>query len=150
MTIEINELFEKNIALLIKSFETALNDGLIRYDKKGELSNIRISFLLSSVLCKLPLLRIDLYDESDTMDMIECFSYWDVKPISDSLYQYESENYRIKDYELEQLWLEISNEYFKGFEKYLPIIIAQCNIKCINCRWHYGYFFGRTITVKES
>ena len=84
---DINSLFENNISSLAESFGQALQNALGQYEKlrdteagdliserhpdnessahdseqKGNLSNIYISFLLSSVLCKLPLLRIDLY-----------------------------------------------------------------------------------------
>jgi hypothetical protein len=161
--------FENSIESLANSFGQALNDALIRYEelrnsdnvseRKGKLSNIYVSFLLSGVLCNTPWLRIDLYDENSITDTIECFSNWDVQCISKNLYQradllaaqqYEKENIRVTDYELEQIWLNLSGEYFEGFKNYMPQILSQCETaQDIDCNWHYGHLLGRTVFIKE-
>ena len=185
---DIRDLFENNIEKLAKSLGQALQIALVQYDKlsqsepgdltsktsevselnslastthvhKGKLSNVYISFLLSSVLCELPWLRIDLYDENDIFDTIECFSDWDVNPISENLYrsadllvlqQYEKENIRIEDHEKERIWLNLSGEYYKGFGHYMMHILNKCDIAyTINCRWHYGHLFGKTVVIRE-
>jgi len=89
---ELDAVFEKNIPLLAESLNTVIQGALIEYEqlrkagKKGELSHIYMSFLLSSVMCKLPWLRVDFFDVNDLDDMTDCHVSWDVPCISDTLY----------------------------------------------------------------
>ena len=161
MQTELDKLLEKSIGALSISLDTAVRSALCNYealelkDKKGELSHIYISFLLSSVLCKLPLLRIDLLDANGRNDMTECCIDWDVARFSDNLYRDANESAkqieRIKEYELEKLWLDAAKEYFQALEKYMPSIIEGCSVVHeLKCQWHFGQFLGSTTIVRES
>ena len=159
MSADITVLFDKNISLLAASLDDALQSTLEQYEQlrkagqKGELSHVYISFLPSSVLCKLPWLRIDLYDGNISDDMVECYSDWDVANISDNSYrsiESRAKQNRMKDYEIEQTWLDSTDEYFKAFEDFLPKIIEQSkSAKAINCEWHFGQYLGSTVAVWE-
>jgi len=161
MPTEINGLFEKNIDLLAADLDHILPGVLQDYQQlrqignKGELSHIYISFLLSGVLCKLPWLRIDLYDENDRGDTIDCFANWDTPVISDMLYHdvdmITKQDEWIEDYEVEQIWLDAAGEYFKGFENAMPRIIDKCaSAHTVNCQWHFGQFLGNTTTQGDG
>lgn len=161
MSAELDALFEKNTESLVASLDKSVQKALQAYEKlnqvgqKSELSHIYISFLLSSVLCKLPWLRIDLYDENDRSDMTECYADYDVPCIADKLYRdadtAAKQIDRIKDYELERIWLETSGEYYQAFEKYVPLIIEKCPVsKKLNCEWHFGQYLGSVVTVREK
>jgi len=155
-----NALFEENINQLATSLYNVMQKALREYKRmqsagiKGELSHIHISLLLSSVLCKLPWLRIDLYDESELDDIVECSVEWDVLEISSRLYLdadiIAKQGGKIKDYELEQFWLDHSVEYYKAFEYFLPEIISYYLAKqFLACRWHFGSFLGNTSAIWE-
>jgi len=161
MPTELDLLFEKNINRLAGSLDKVLQSAQDEYKRlrkagqKGELTHIYISFLLSGVLCKLPWLRVDLCDENERSDMTECSFVWDVQSISDKLYRdadmLKKQNDMIKDFESEQAWLDASDNYFRGFEKHLPQILRQCpTVKAVDCRWHFGQFFGKTAVVREK
>lgn len=161
MPAELDALIEKNIGPLAVSLDKALQNALQEYKRlrqigqKGELSHIYISFLLSGVLCKLPWLRIDLYDENALNDITECCADWDVPNISGKLYHdadaLAKQKDRIKDYELERAWLDASNEYYQSFERLLPTIINQCPVtQKADCWWHFGHFLGSTVVVWEK
>lgn len=173
--IDADILFKSNIITLATSLEQILQEALVCYELlthehnlgikmstdaskgKGKLSSVYISFLLSSVLCKLPWLRIDLYDENGLTDTLDCSSDWDASCISESLYcyadliaskQFEDTRVHMLDYEREQIWLNLSDEYFNRFEKYMPHILAQCEItRKVNCNWYYGQLFGQATLV---
>ena len=130
MSEALDALFEENIETFAKSLDKVMQRTAAKYkelqksNQKGKLSHIYISFLQSSVLCKLPWLRIDLYDDNDRSDITECFADWDVSIISDKLYRdadnLAKEKDRIKDYELEQLWVHASAKYM--FLTYFSLI----------------------------
>jgi len=154
-------LFEKNIVALAESLGRVLQGALRDYEQlrlagvKGELSHVYISFLQSSVLCKLPWLRLDLYDENNRSDVVECFADWDVPGISEHLYRGVDklviETGWMEDYELEQAWIDASDGYFNCFESFLPQIISMCvGASAMHCRWHFGQFLGNTVVVRES
>jgi hypothetical protein len=152
------ELFTNNIGVLAETAKNTLIDALEQYDylkqegKKGELSYIFISFLLSSVTCKLPWFRFDLFDEEERNDIEECFAEWDVSDIFDVFYKNipasDVSTVRLNDYEIEQLWLEQSAELFKEFELFLPQIINSSGIlEKINCSWYFGEFYGDAVAL---
>jgi len=158
MAIEFEKLFEGYIEQLADSLDEAVQAALSDYRKlqasgnKGHLSHVYISFLLSSVLCKLPLLRIDLFDENDKSDITECCAYWNVPCISNVLYRNADamKMNRVQDYEIEQSWLDDSSNYSQCFERFLPQIIEQCEaVKELNCQWHFGQYLGMTTVVRE-
>ena len=161
MPTELDALFEKNIGTLAASLDETMQNALPEYEQlrqagqKGELSHVYISFLQSGVLCKLPWLRVDLCDENDRSDATECFADWDVPIISNKLYGdadlAAKQKERMKDYELERLWSDDSEEYFRAFEKWLPQIINQCTAaQTLNCHWHFGEYLGNTVVVREK
>ena len=154
-------LFEKNIGTLAASLDRTMQNGLKEYElskqsgQKGELSHVYISFLLSGVLCRLPWLRIDLYDENDREDIIECFADWNVPSISSELYHdadiLAEQAEQMEDYELEKAMFDASEEYFIGFERFMPQIITQSSMaQTVDCQWHFGQFLGNTVTVREK
>lgn len=161
MPTEFDALFERSLGSLSASLDKAVQHALEEYErlrqmgKKGGLSHIYISLLLSAVLCKLPWLRIDLYDENGLNDINECCADWDVPNISDKLYRdadtLAKQKDRMKDYELEQAWLDAADEYFGNFERFLPAIIGACPVmQKVDCRWHFGQFLGNTVVVREN
>jgi hypothetical protein len=105
----------------------------------------------------LPWLRVDLCDENGLTDILECSSDWDVSCVSKTLYhqtdlieskQFEDTRVHMLDYEREHIWLNLSDEYFNRFEKYIPQIHAQCEIAHkVNCHWYYGQLFGQTTLI---
>jgi len=158
MSIELEKLFEGNIEQLADSLDEAVQAALSDYRKlqasgnKGHLSHVYISFLLSGVLCELPLLRIDLFDENDKSDITECCAYWDVPCVSSALYSDVDamKKNRVQDYEIEQAWFDDSGSYSQCFERFLPQIIERCEaVKELNCQWHFGQYLGVTTVVRE-
>jgi len=158
---KLDKLFNKNADSLAALLGQAMEDVLKEYDLikqtdgKGEPAHIYISFLLSSVLCELPLLRIDVYDETAHSDMASCFTYLDMPVISGELYRdaeaFEKEKGRIKDYERAGILLMIAGEYSSGFEKHLLQIIEKCDAaKQIDVKWHFGQFLGNTSVLGEE
>ena len=181
----IGSLFESSIGQLAESFGKALKGALAKYEElrlpataqqdhiidtkslltelsdkhKGELSHIYISFLLSSVLCKLPLIRIDLYDENDIADTLPCFAYWDAEEISHSLYKeaeliaerhFEEENVPMPEHEVERAWLNLAEDCFGHFERCLPEILGKCEVAELEkCKVHYGHYLGSTVALLE-
>lgn len=161
MTVALEAMFKKNIGVLAASLEKAVQNALKKYARlrqsgqKGELTYIYISFLISSVLCELPWLRIDLHDENGLNDINECCVDLDVSNISGNLYRevdtLAKQKDRMKDYELEQARLEASNKYSQSFESFLPLIISQCPVaQKVDCEWHFGQFLGSTVIVREK
>ena len=156
---EIDALFERSIGPLAASLRGAVQAALNEYEKlvgsgqKGELAHIYISFLLSSVLCRLPWLRIDLYDENDRLDTCGCSVGWDVPQISEQLYRDADvagiqQDEKPKDYQIEQAWLSASGEYIEAFERFLPTVICESGMsRDLGCRWHFGQLLGNTKTV---
>ena len=160
MPSELSGMFEQKMELLAKFLEKALAGALSQYGElrqagqKGELKHIYISFLISGVLCKLPWLRIDLCDERGQNDSAECACEWDVSTVSDRLYRDADElakkRERIKDYELDRLWLDLASRYMRVFEQSLPRIIGQCPVSHeLNCQWSFGQYLGETVIVRE-
>ena len=119
------------------------------------MADIYISLLRSSVLCKLPWLRIDLCDEKGRNDLRKCSADYDVPVISEKIYN-EAEKLMEqkrwdKDYKLQQAWLTASDKCFQMLEKYFSQIIGACDTsKTTNCRWHFGQFLGNTVAVWEG
>ena len=152
-------LFEMNTESLAASLDAAVRLALSEYEKlqgaglKGELSHIYVSFLISSVLCRLPWLRIDLYDENGRLDMTGCMTEWDVPGISDRLYRdaeaaMAAMSGRADDCGAEALLLELSENCHRMFERFMPQIINRCAAaRGLSCQWHYGLFFGGAATV---
>ena len=155
---DLNNLFAQNTSIMAASLDEVLQPKINEYEKlrdageKGELAYINISLLLSGILYRLPWLRLDLLDKKHWADASKCYTEWDVPYIADNLYMnaenIAKENKKIKEYELEQNWLDASSEYYAAFEQYLPAVINQCAAaKTISCHWHFGQFLGHTITV---
>ena len=181
----IYSLFESSIGQLADSIGQALRDAMVAYEDlqppatghqnndanaehchikpfakfKGELSHIYISFLFSSVLCKLPLMRIDLYDENGIADTLPCFAYWDAEPVPHNLYReagliaerhFDEENVPMPEHELERVWLDLAEDYYRHFERYLPEILGKCKVAELKkCKVHYGHFLGNTVVLLE-
>ena len=160
MSTGLDDLFEKSVPQFVASLNQTVRDALLEYERmcqagqKGELSYIYISLLLSSVICRLPWLRIDFCDENDRNDIAECCANWDVQFVSNALYRdidASVEKKNMKDYEIEHACFDASSEYSQSFEKFLPQIIDQYDVvKEINCRWHFGQYLGNTIVVREK
>jgi len=158
---EVITLLKRQAPALAASLGQALQVAFACYeelsDQKGTLSHIYVSFLLSSVLCRLPLFRIDLNDENDLADIVPCYVEWDTPCITEHLYaqadllasrQYV--NSRMKEYEMEQLRLRLAETYFASMEAQLPLLLAQCDVASrTNIHWHYGYLYGQSFTIKE-
>jgi len=111
--------------------------------------------LRSSVLCKLPWLRIDLCDEKGRNNLCECFADLDVSVISEKIYseadKLKKQKRWIKDYKVQRAWLTASDKCYQMFEKYFPQIIGKCEIsKTTICRWHFGQFLGNMALVWEG
>jgi len=154
-------LFEKNIDSLSAALDKSVQTAMLNYEQlqetghKGELACIYISFLRSSVLCKLPWLRVDLCDENGRNDLPECFAALNVPAISEKIY---SEADKIKeqkswtrDYQVQQAWINASGRCFQMFEKYFPQIINRSEASKITCcKWHFGQFLGNTVVVWEG
>ena len=143
---------------LSKSLNIMVEELLMKHkqlhdsDEKGELGHVYLSFLMSSVLCKLPWIRIDFYDENDRADIVDCFLDWDVSCVSEQLYSdadiIAEQRELTEEYELEQIWLELADEYFEAFKRHLPEIISECKAaKDIECSWHFGQYLGNAETV---
>ena len=155
---EISKLIEKHKAELSLSLDEAIQSALVEYEvlkntgQSGEPSHIYISFLRSTVLCKQPFLRIDIYDKDDRSDLMECSTKWDITAISNNLYL-EADSIIKKDgikdeYKLEQLWLELSDEYSKELEVHISDIIGSTNASNeLECTWHYGRFLDSATKV---
>ena len=152
-------LFETNINSLAKALDKSVRVAQIEYEQlqqsglKSELTDIYVSFLRSSVLCKHPWLRIDLYDSVGRTDHTECCADFDVRIISESIYakaeQIKEENRWRNDLQIKQAWLNASDKCYQMFEKYLPQIIDESETaQLISCRWHFGQFLGETVVVK--
>jgi len=156
---EAGKLIEKHSEKLALSLDEALKSVLVEYEKlqaseqkEGMPAYIYISFLHSAVLCEEPWLRIDIYDKNDRFDLTECSVMWDIPDISNKLYLGANETARedgIKEeYKIEQLWLELSEEYFGAIEKHISDIISNTNTSSkVDCLWHYGSFLGSTAIV---
>ena len=155
---DIDKLFSEKSAELTSSLNILIEGLLGQYAKlreseqKGELEFIYLSFLRSSVLCKLPWIRIDLYDKKDRLDAVYCFADWDVSCVSDRLYneteKAATEDRFIKDYDIEKMWLDNVDDYYEAFKCFLPEIIRGCeSAQVLECNWHFGEFFGDTELV---
>ena len=159
---DVDALFEQNVGPLAKTLDIAVRavaggkGKLHSAGRKGRLGHIYISFLLSSVLCKLPWLRIDLYGENGRLGTSGRFAEWDVPDISEALYldaAYAAAQQEdvLRDYEIERNWIESADEYFKAFERFMPRIIRESQASQeISCRWHFGHFYGSSVTVFEG
>ncbi len=157
----VDSIFRKSMDSLSLSFDKVVQDALNKYNvlvqagDKSELSHIYISFLQSSVLCKLPWLRIDLYDENGRADVVECYSDWDVSDIAKNLYDNvaiaSKQSGKTSEYEIEQAWLIESESYYQAFKTYLPQIIEKSGLsKTLTCQWHFGEYLGDTMIVWEN
>ena len=154
---KLETLFKLNIKALAASLDAGIQNQLNEYKTlqtaglKGDLSYLYISFLLSGVLCQLPWLRIDLLDENDHLDLTECYVEWNVPAIAGHLYQSVEKMAKendMKDYELEQAWLDAADEYFRAFERYLPAIIDEGRaVKKLGCKCYFGSLMGNTVMV---
>ena len=154
---KIDDLFSQKSAELSRTLNSVVEDLYKEYtqlqdaDVAGELKHVYFSFMISSVLCKLPLIRIDFYDENDRVNAVDCFSGWDVSCVSNQLYSeadiIAKQREVTEDYELERIWLELANEYYEGFKRNLPevltatgaaqiafLIIAPTSMRCITYR----------------
>jgi len=158
MKTKLDELFEDSIDILSESLSKAVRSALEEYERlndeggKAEAPEyIYISFLLSGILCKLPWMHISLCDEHGQGDMTACFVPWDTPVISNDLYRSaEAHAGKIKDYELEQLWVSMSGEYIKAFERFLPIIIKKSGDLSQELKWHFGQYLIETAIVWEK
>ena len=158
----LESLFEKNTEPLAASLSQALKSALEQYgnmsraDGKSDIPvHIYISFLLSGVVNRLPLLRIDLFDEKDRADTASCFVYWDAPAISEDFYKragiISKQNEQTKDYELDRICLELADEYFEVFEIFMPRIAGLCkDVLPQDCTLHFGQFSGNTSVVERK
>ena len=152
---ELDELFEQNIPALAEGLGKALGTALADWQagENGELSRIYVSFLLSGVLCKRPWLQIELCGEGGGMGISRQPSEWDVPEISARLYSdAESkaiqQDERIADYDLEQLWLDMAEDYEQAFKRHMPEIIDKYSAaKTVDCEWYFGEYLGETTWV---
>jgi len=161
MSAGLDMLFEKNIGWLSAVLDKSVRAALLEYEhlretgQRGKLTDIYISFLQSSVLCKLPWLRIDLCDENGRDNPHECFSDLDMSIISKKIYneadKLKEEKRWTKDYKVQQAWLNAAAKCYLMFEKHFPQIIAECEAaKTTNCKWHFGQFLGNTVVIWEG
>jgi hypothetical protein len=151
-------MVEKHAASLAESLEQAAQKVIAEYEakrqagQKGGLSHIYVSFLQSSVLCRLPWFKIDLCGECGLEDLAACGTDWDTPGLAEELC-WEADALvkkggQMKDYEIEQVWLDLSGGFYEAFGRLLPEIIALCpSAQKAGCRWHFGQYLGETIKV---
>jgi len=153
-------LFEASINALTLALDKSVQVAMKEYEKlqqtglKGELTDIYISFLRSSVLNKLPWLRIDLYDAAGRTDPTECCADFDTPFISDRIYieaeKLKKERHWRSGHQERQAWLNASDKCAKMFERHLPQVINESETaKMANCRWLFGQFLGNAVVVRE-
>ena len=152
---QISDDIAKNIEDYITSFGTVLDSAIQSYKKqqeenqKTELRYVYICFLRSSISQKLPLLRINLYNEAEFEDMEDCYADWDVD-FSKRLYSrlYKVHETLIEDKEnndfAEKYWFEESELFFEVFKIHLPkIVSAHRQGFPQDVQWYYGEYFDR-------
>lgn len=119
---QVQKVLEKNADFLTTSLKKVTDELLASYPKKqaetgkSELKYIYISLLRSAVPFKLPLYRVDFYDEQGQLDLVEHAEYWDISPVSDIIYTdvFSGDNpyYKLsgrENYGNEKNWVENAN-----------------------------------------
>jgi len=152
---QISDGISENIEAYIKSFDAVFNLAIQSYEKqqeenqKTDLRYVYICFLRSSISQKLPLLRINLYNEAEFGDMEDCYVDWDVdfsKQLYSRLYKVrEALREDIINNDLaEKYWYEESELFFESLKIHLPKIVdAHRQGLPQNVQWYYGEYFDR-------
>jgi hypothetical protein len=141
----IDTLIERSVPTLSASLGKASRPML---DKLRQKPKVYISFLRSGILCKTPLLRLDFCGENIAESLSPPYADWDVPEISTAIYreadmrarQRENQSERVKDYEIERLWLEMAEEIIPGLERRLPEIVE--NSPLAELEWSFGAYPG--------
>ena len=112
-----------------------------------------ISPLLTTLLCKEPWIRIDLYGKADRFDTSECWAEWDIPEISEKIYSdaeiLAKENEVTEEYELEQIWISLAAKYAEALEHNIGEIILSCKVyEELGCSWHFGKYLGNTTVIR--
>lgn len=150
----VNILMEEQKKDLVLSLEKTLQTTLEQYQnmqragKKGELEYLYISLLFSGVLCNTPLLRIDLYDKQNRMDLVECYAYWDIPLLRQRL---SLEFPTLTDAIVNQSWFDFADCLYLSLNRWIPQILHEC--ECVNkqhCTCLYGKYMGDATIIMEG
>jgi len=147
---------------LIVSLDKSLAQVMFTYEqlqaanKKGPLSYIYISWLRSSAMLDLPLIRIDLYDQRGYMDLEECYVSWDIDCVTSEISQpCNSINQKDRptprtEYENEKAWMNIVEKICKTLEKHIVHVLENITIEKSICdtKIYYGEFLDKTVQIR--
>ena len=140
-------------ASVIKAYEKY--QRLRQENLKGPLAFCYISYLRSSVIERRPFFQIDLYDQQDRMDFLECCEPWDTDILTGEIYRAYPVAKGIKtnpneqpDYEIEQRWLIEADDYYKLLGEAMAQLLEQVRLQLPkDAEFYFGEYMDDAVRI---
>lgn len=136
--INLRKNLEKELPQIVKSFHECILkviEKYLRIEKNKscrELAWVYVSWLRSSILTYMPCMRIDCYDSDGRISDSECAGYWEFSYIWENFHEicrglkreFQLQT-KVKEYELDDMILELAERFYKLIREFMPSVLQQ-------------------------